>query len=751
MLKTFTKLNNKKLTLGKNEIDKLNFNPGNKQPLNILKYIKSSRNFRQTNNNFRTNLSMSPFSEELLNQYKEDEIKKRTLMYFNFNKAPSIKDNYYKINKLIKLKRSERIKELDKIHNKILISESELYRNKLYITGFDYIPKDKNKNKIIKNLSCRELPLKKKKNNKKFNKIKLFKNPNNFYNTTSNVNSPNKIGTTILRNKTILSALTKEDTEKETDYALKTISKIQMNIIESLHNEFSPRKLVNTEKRLINFKIIQNIHNNKVKNMSVINNFIKEGYLRRLRHLEKIFQKIFEKYSKQMHLYLQFLSNTLDEERKELRVKNALIFNLSNQIEKLVIKLLNKQNELEFLVELRNFLLKIKNINDKNEKPQIYYVLLLIRDSKLLLIGNILDSINFIKQISSRTLLKFRSHIKNIIKIITNDKDKLELTEDIFNSLDLGNYQLSQIFSSPDAVINLYENLTEKDLNLLNILLDSKRENNNLERIYNKKLNFLVKENECEKNFNEIMEMEKLKEQLVKRNEILNKKYLYYNVSLDYKINPNKIASLKHNKNIPMYLEYNLNLDIIKREKYYNEMKKYKYKGLLLLEKLINMCKKFLKSKYSEGFIENLNNRNRLYILDLNIKSYNEENLNTINPNILKAISIYEDICKYVIFIHDKLKLNKNNLQFIQQQKNLIDYNRKVQNAKNEKQAKIIRNLEEREKIYEKAVKPVLYIETKNNVENKIKRKKIKNDRIKEREKHYEEYEFNRMIKFEDD
>ena len=60
---------------------------------------------------------MSPFSEELLNQYKEDEIKKRTLMYFNFNKAPSIKDNYYKINKLIKLKRSERIKELDKIHN----------------------------------------------------------------------------------------------------------------------------------------------------------------------------------------------------------------------------------------------------------------------------------------------------------------------------------------------------------------------------------------------------------------------------------------------------------------------------------------------------------------------------------------------------------------------------------------------------------------------------------------------------------
>ena len=223
-----------------------------------------------------------------------------------------------------------------------------------------------------------------------------------------------------------------------------------------------------------------------------------------------------------------------------------------------------------------------------------------------------------------------------------------------------------------------------------------------------------------------------------------------YNDSLNNKIIPSKIISLKHKRNTPMYLNYNINLNIIKREKYFDELKKYKYRGLLLLDTLIKKIKNFMQMKYSQNFFENLQNRNRLYVLDISINSFNDDNVNTINANILKAISIYEEICKYVLFIHENLKKNPKNLQFIQKQKSMIDYNNKVEKERMEKIAKIEKDYEEKKKIYDKAVKPILYIETKVNVENKVKRKKVKDDRIKEREKHFEEDEFNYMVKFID-
>ena len=199
-----------------------------------------------------------------------------------------------------------------------------------------------------------------------------------------------------------------------------------------------------------------------------------------------------------------------------------------------------------------------------------------------------------------------------------------------------------------------------------------------------------------------------------------------------------------------MYLNYNINLSVIKREKYFDELKNYKYRGLLLLDVLIKKIKNFSQMKYFQNFFDNLQNRTRLYVLDISINSFNDDNINTINANILKAISIYEEICKYVLFIHENLKKNKKNLQFIQKQQNIIDYNNKVEKARMEKEAKIEKDYKEKKKIFEKAVKPILYIETKVNVENKVKRKKVKDDRIKEKEKHFEEDEFNFMVKFSD-
>ena len=244
MFKTFTKINKSKLTKINQNSDKNNRYAVNKQVLNIQKYEKSSKNLRKTSNNFKINLSLTPIYDEITLQSKPVNIRKKNFAFFGFNKAPSIKDNSYKINKLVKIKRSQYKSEIAKVHSKILISESELYRNKLYITASDINPN--NKFNLIKSNSCRALPTKNKKVGKIINKVKTFRTSNNFYTKSTNNNSVKNLGISILKNKQILSALKKDDTEKETDYALKAISKMKMQLIDTLQNEFDPKKLSNS-------------------------------------------------------------------------------------------------------------------------------------------------------------------------------------------------------------------------------------------------------------------------------------------------------------------------------------------------------------------------------------------------------------------------------------------------------------------------------------------------------------------------
>ena len=98
---------------------------------------------------------------------------------------------------------------------------------------------------------------------------------------------------------------------------------------------------------------------------------------------------------------------------------------------------------------------------------------------------------------------------------------------------------------------------------------------------------------------------------------------------------------------------------------------------------------------------------------------------------------------------YEKLKENKKNLQFIQKQENILKRNKKINNLIKERIAKKEKDNENKKKIFEKAVKPILYLQTKFDVENKIMKNKIKNARKKEREKHQDEIEFNEMAKFD--
>ena len=190
---------------------------------------------------------------------------------------------------------------------------------------------------------------------------------------------------------------------------------------------------------------------------------------------------------------------------------------------------------------------------------------------------------------------------------------------------------------------------------------------------------------------------------------------------------------------------------MINREKYNKLLKKFKYRGMLLLQKIINFIKKFLKLKYAnDGFFNYFHNINRLYVLDLDVNSFNKDNIENINIYILKAFSIYEEICKYVMFTHEQLKSDEKNIAIIQKQQNIIDYDNKVQNALYARKEQFLKDLEDKQKIYEKAINPILYIKSRSDVENKVKRKKIKDDRNNKLKEELEENEFNNLIEYED-
>ena len=51
-------------------------------------------------------------------------------------RAPSVQENRYEIYKLMKKERSKKMNYLNNIYNTIMINESRLYREKLYLSGF---------------------------------------------------------------------------------------------------------------------------------------------------------------------------------------------------------------------------------------------------------------------------------------------------------------------------------------------------------------------------------------------------------------------------------------------------------------------------------------------------------------------------------------------------------------------------------------------------------------------------------------
>jgi hypothetical protein len=256
----------------------------------------------------------------------------------------------------------------------------------------------------------------------------------------------------------------------------------------------------------------------------------------------------------------------------------------------------------------------------------------------------------------------------------------------------------------------------------------------------------------------EIKEKKEIKERLIQKNDLLKKKYIYYIEEIKKSRTEIKINPKNKGRDVPLYLDYEIDLEQYNREKYIKKLKKLKFNGILLLGKLKNVVKNFFKSDYAiKEFYKNFYNKekDKLEVLEINDIKFDESNIKLIDGFILKIISIYEDICKFVVGKHYEYMSNKKSSEFLKKRLEEIELQKRIKNLYEQKRIEVIKNNEEKKKIIEKSIKPILYISKMKSDNNQLKKNKILKIKSEKKfvdfQKNYLENEFNSLIKYNED
>ena len=729
-----------------------------------LKKIKSSQRTKDilTPNNYPKNPNLIPVINNL--------------SIIKNNKAPTFQQNQKEIMRFIKKKKMKRNNELNNLYNSMLINESKLFRNNLYVTQSEFkkfnSQSNSNKkdilspsNKITRNIY----------NNNPKNDITgatsydYFKN--NFDNggdSLINNETHYLIKSTrkklpfpsIHKSKSILDIKKKDKTRldnmmnknmfKDLFRNNSDFSRIRMEINEAIFNELKYKDdMSKLGKKMIKFNMIRKIQNNKVKKF-----MSKEEYNTDLRYdklikLKEIIEKVYMSYAEKMNDYLEFLSNKSRQLMEVTTLYDKQIKEIDDDLEIIIVEIVKNQIRLEYLVKRRNFLLLIKQ---KFRNPPSYYDEILIRNSKILLVGDAIYDLKITKLIKDKNVMQFNiSYLEVKEKIKQNNLNMDNILKKSTNE-DEDEEGNKPLFSNVDEFIQLYKNLENKNLIYLKEEEISRKQINNLKEQY---------ENEtlvCKDIFmeTEIKSKEKELEKLVKKNEILERTYNYYQQNIKKRSNNKKNIGYKNNNGYSK--EKISSIEINNMKKYYEQLKKFKYDGLLLLHKLIELVKNLFNIKYNKNhyYSELFQDKKINEILNLNLKKYNSDKIQLINSYIINLISKYEIICKYILNKNHLYSLDEKNEKFIKEKKAELISLKKKQNS--DDLIKIIKEKKKMEikKIIEKSSKSIAYIPSKiflgeNNItRNKI-LKNIQQKIMNENKNNFLEYEFNSFVKYKDE
>ena len=589
-----------------------------------------------------------------------------------------------------------------------------------------------------------------------FNNISIYKDDNNNINNIENKSNGNNI---------MLTLLPHIQTSKHSNYSQLSYEKKNLNdpvekldlisqnfrnsIIKKFGDKFSSRNdIIFYEWDILKLKIFQKMQKENLEKLLKREEYNTDKKICYYLKTQRRFENIWIKYRQNINLYLHFLFDKQNEMKILLDLKIKQKAKLEYQIEKLIIQNVIKQKDLENLVEIRNFLLQVKN---KYPKQPPYFNTLLNRDSRKVELGNcilrtfvktknsyvmkFLDSLSslkvyipnnssIIKKSSPRKSLKNKNQKQiNINKIYAMHQKKnlpYYFHEDLPEKDKMCEIPKNDenIFESVEEFLIILNNLKEKNL----ILLKQNENNRIIEaRFTQQKEKLFLNEINTSQIDLDIIEKNKILNNLKNKNNDLNK--IYFNL-VNHKINEHnsyteKIIRVKGKSTF-------IDMSFFKMVNYISLLKQYKYPCTLLLEKLIDTFKKFLACNYFDYNIEKCYQAAGYKVFDdimnLNKNKIDDENKSLVLDYILILLRIYDDIWMFVKSKQKEYESENQNLKIIKKLKEEIQTHRKIKNAKEMRELLDDKRMDTINKLIEKWEKPIKY-KRKVNVEYLIRTK----------------------------
>ena len=499
------------------------------------------------------------------------------------------------------------------------------------------------------------------------------------------------------------------------------VSKMSLDLNDILFNQNQKIYLSELGKKLLKYKSLQAFQENRLELMSKkdIN-----GLIQRIILLEKSLKKYNQlsiEYFREINNYIRFLKDKFYILKNYYEENNIKRLNLYFEVEKLVTDNILKQQDLEYLVEIRLFLIQVKYyiikrpnyfsqaLKETSRKYELGKLILRLKNyPQNSNVARFLESIPEIKNMTTSTsstaspILKSKAFLKQksirkirknsplkIIDIEKNkDKEKVKEKDKDKEIKNLIKSPRKKVFESPEELMILFNSIESKNLRLI-------KENDYLKtniNIVQKEYDDLYRSNLVLQKYNDLDKKEEILKKLKEEYIILNDKFNNLKNNKFNEEENNSTRKIKEGER-GIYLD----LNIFKKFTYYKILSKYKYKGLLVLEKLIGFIQEFFALNYlnygiSRGYkLIGKNSLNKL--LEINRKNINNLDKHVINDYILMLLKLYENICEYIKFKDMEYNSIKENKNIIHKKREEIQIEKKI------KYAKAIKDLAEEKRI----------------------------------------------------
>ena len=730
----------------------------------------STKNNSINNSYFKENLYYYPPHYNKFSYMKK--LSSQAVLYedFNFNKAPSLKKNFHGIHKMMKDRRISKIKYLDNLFSMSMTGNNFPHSFSTKNNEFEINNNNTTNKFLVKNNSCEELKSKTLNNKKLINyvdsEIKNYspykiithretKSSSDKLESINNYPSPTK--NEFNKNSSLPTSERKTEytnyrslTNRQTFSITRSGSfitdlntkKFNFNINDCIfESKIKIKNLSAFALKVLNMKIFQGLQKN------TLNCFFEKHFQKlknHINHVETNFEKyknVCEEFNYQYTSYIKFLKKTvidMGDENKSLISKKI---NLTFEIEDILNENIKTQNELEKLIDMRNFLYKARHKGE--EIPDIYSTFYI--ESKRYLLAKLF--INLFGETNNITVMKYLSNLPGEIidensvssskfyveqcppligHININKKNDVQIINDIrgkkkkskINKIDYNN-----VFTSYDEFISLMKHLEDKNRNSLidneiNLGLIIKYKEN-LENIKT------PDEIEIEEKLRKLIEIKDTElKKLKKKNLELTKEYneIFATISEEDLFNKKEISLKKDDGNKSSFQD----LTYFQTVNYNSLVKRAKYSGLVFFQKILKSYLLLMKL-YSDNKDKTFYIKTHPECLEDIIKfSSSQEGITKVSyfiiKYILKILELYEYLWDYISKKNQIYESDEKNLVAMKKQQDLISDQRKLENARTLRKLIEKRRNNENKKLIEKWLMPPKYVGRGNDVDTYIRK-----------------------------